>query len=217
MKKLISLLLCGTMLIGSAAAFTFEPLDTDQVLSTELKEEIAAQGAPSAWAADEVDAAIAAGLVPHLTDEPGYQDIITREQFAELAVCAALEMLDGEMHISPASFSDTDNPSVEKAAGLGIVNGVGEGVFDPKAATNREQIAAMLYRAWDLIEIPAASQGLDAYTDSASVSPWAAEAVGAMTASGIMKGTSITTLSPADPCTVEQAILLVYRLYQEVK
>lgn len=172
---------------------------------------------PSAWAKNEIDAAISAGLVPTLTGNPGYQDAITREQFAELALCATLQMTTGETKIKLVSFSDTENPSVRKAAGLGIVTGVGNDLFSPTQATNREQIATMLYRAWGIVGTPAVSQGLDSYTDGASVSSWAADAVGAMAASGIMKGSSDTTLSPAAPCTVEQAILLVYRLYQQVR
>lgn len=172
---------------------------------------------PSSWAESEIEEASMAGLIVDFTDDPDFQDPITREQFAELAFNAVLRIKDGPTTIKPVSFTDTDNKLVQRAAGLGIVNGVGEGRFDPKATTNREQIATMLYRAWGLVGTPAQSQGLDAYADGASVSSWAADAVGAMAASGIMKGTSDVTLSPADPCTVEQAILLVYRLYQEVK
>lgn len=172
---------------------------------------------PSSWAESEIEAASMAGLIVDFTDDPDFQDPITREQFAELAFNAVLRIKDGPTTIKPVSFTDTDNKLVQRAAGLGIVNGVGEGRFDPKATTNREQIATMLYRAWGLVGTPAQSQGLDAYADGASVSSWAADAVGAMAASGIMKGTSGTTLSPADPCTVEQAILLVYRLYLEIK
>lgn len=220
MKKLLSLLLCGVMLVGSAAAFTFEPLDTDQVFSSELKEKMAAEesrtSTPSAWAKAEIDAAIVAGLVPALTGNPGYQDAITREQFAELAFTATMQMTTGETEIKLVTFSDTENPSVRKAAGLGIVNGVGNDLFDPTQTTNREQIATMLQRAWGVVGTPTPAISLTSYTDAGEVSGWAVDAVGSMTASRIMKGTSDTTLSPKAPCTVEQAILLVYRLYQQV-
>lgn len=172
---------------------------------------------PSSWAESEIEAASMAGLIVDFTDDPGFQDAITREQFAELAFNFAMKASNGAAANGTVNFTDTDNMLVRRAAGMGIVNGVGEDRFDPKATTNREQIATMLYRAWGLVGTPAASQGLDGYADGGSVSGWAADAVGAMAASGIMKGTSDTTLSPADPCTVEQAILLVYRLYQEVK
>lgn len=169
-------------------------------------------GQPSGWAQAEIEAAIARGLVPVFTDVPSYQDAITREQFAELVFCTVRSIIDGNFPHPP--FDDTDNPRVLQAAGMGIVNGVGNNLFAPKETTNREQIATMLYRAWDLVRVAGPSEGLEGYTDSGEVSDWAVDAVGAMTAAGIMKGTSDTTLSPKDPCTVEQAILLCYRFYQ---
>lgn len=190
--------------------------EEEQAPEEEPEEELkqGASGQPSAWAAEEVEAAIARGLVFGLTDDPGYQDPITREQFAELAFTTVRAMIDG--NFPHPAFDDCDNPWVLQAAGMGVVNGVGNNLFDPKATTNREQIAAMIYRAWDLVGAPVPPEGLDSYADSGEVSSWAVDAVGVMTASGIMKGTSDTTLSPKGPCTVEQAILLCYRLYHQI-
>lgn len=200
-RKVLSLVLTLTLWVGLC---TTPALAAEEPLSS----------TPSAWAQSEIEAAIDTGLVPSLTDDPGYQDAITREQFAELAFTTVRVMIDG--NFPHPAFDDCDNPRVLQAAGMGVVNGVGDNLFDPKATTNREQIAAMLYRAWDLVGSPVDSEGLDAYADGGEVSSWAVDSVGVMTASGIMKGTSDTTLSPKDPCTVEQAILLCYRLYQQV-
>jgi len=57
--------------------------------------------------------------------------------------------------------------------------------------------------------------GIDKYDDRGEVSDWAVDGVGVLAANGIMKGTSDTTLSPKSPCTVEQSIILIYRLYME--
>lgn len=170
----------------------------------------------SAWAREEIAAAESEGLIPALTDNPNYQAPITREQFAELAVNAVMKMSNGVTANGTVDFTDTDNMQVRRAAGMGIVNGVGEGRFDPKATISREQIATMLHRAWGLTGTPVPAVSLSSYTDAGEVANWAVDAVGSMTASGIMKGTSDTVLSPQAPCTVEQAILLVYRLYQQV-
>ena len=58
--------------------------------------------------------------------------------------------------------------------------------------------------------------GLDSFTDAGQVSGWAADSLAALTASGILQGTSGTTLSPKDTTTVEQAILLTLRAWQEL-
>lgn len=60
--------------------------------------------------------------------------------------------------------------------------------------------------------VPAADS---TFTDQAQVSTWALEGMGTLAANGIMAGTSATTLSPKNACTVEQSILLVYRVYEK--
>lgn len=175
---------------------------------------------PSDWAKAEVDAARAAGIIPTFTGNPGYQDTITREQFAELIVqfvtvaCGKAPELDTTL-----SFTDCTNSAVMLAASAGIVNGVGNDKFDPTAATNREQIATMIYRAINYVkkttgtDLAPKSANLDGFTDKAQLSTWASEGVGVLAANGIMKGTSDTTLSPKNSCTLEQSILLAYRVY----
>lgn len=216
-KKIFASLLIAAMLIPNAFALTIEYIDPGKSFSDEI---IKAETV-SSWAEKEVTAAELSGLVPNMTDLPGYQDTITREQFAELVVRLVTVVL-GEAPKPDASLSFTDcsNPSVMLAASAGIVNGVGNDLFAPKSYTNREQIAVMLHRAIAYISarnginvIPEPASIYD-FTDKHNVSSWAREGVGALAANGIMKGTSKVTLSPKDSCTVEQSILLVYRLYQ---
>ena len=225
MKKCLALLLCAAMLISPALAVKVKPQDLSQVevtFESSVDPELTHQqglGVPSDWARDEVEAAVAAGLVPELTGNPGYQDAITREQFAELALKLVMMTSPGrDLGYTPA-FDDCDNDNVVLAAAMGIVTGVGNNKFDPKTTTNREQIATMLCRAIQYIEEATGETYLGApadlgqFSDRAEISNWAAEGVGLLAANGIMKGTSDTTASPGDPCTVEQSILLVYRFY----
>ena len=85
MKKCLALLLCALMLISPALAVKVKPQDLSQVEVTFDPSVDPAlthgqgAGAPSDWAKAEVEAAVAAELVPELTDDPGYQDPITRE------------------------------------------------------------------------------------------------------------------------------------------
>lgn len=164
-----------------------------------------------------------AGLLTEHTDNYFKEDI-TRFQFAELAVNFAEKATGKEITAAPAdTFTDCTEAAVLKAYAAGIVNGVGDGAFAPDQTTNREQIAAMLYRAVQYIEqnsgkgLDVKSTDISKYTDNAQVSEWAKDAVGVLAANGVMKGTSDTTLSPQASCTVEQGVLLVYRLYRLVK
>ncbi len=213
MKRLIALMLCMSMLILPACAFTFEQLDMDKAASEELKQ----AEAVSDWAADEVQAADELGLVvPSCAFHMGSN--ITRLQFAQLAM-NMWETCEG-ITVAPrdeSPFTDCDDPEVSKAYSVGIVAGTGDGTFDPDGSLTREQLATMLYRVWQSVGGKVTPGGLEGYTDAASVSPWAADAVGAMAAAGIMKGTSETTLDPQASCTIEQSILLVYRLFSTVQ
>ena len=179
----------------------------------------AVAGEPSDWAKAEVEQAVQAGLVPQLTGDPAYQDSLTREQFAQLVVQTLEVLLDSQLTAAPAgTFTDCETPAVLKACEAGIIGGIGGGKFAPAQTTNREQIATMMARAIDYLEensglsLAPKEGSLQGFTDAAQVSGWAAEAMGRMAANGLMEGSN-SALSPQNPCTVEQGILLLVRLY----
>lgn len=225
MKKLISAvlslaLLCGLLGTSAFAIKSVTPLEPEDVLSEERIE----REQVSDWAADELASAQTAGLIPQLTGNPGYRDAITREQFAELALQMVTVAYGEGPDISKAlTFTDCDNPSVLAASAAGIISGVGAGKFDPNVQTNREQIATMVTRAIDYLDrqagtdIAPSSASIDKFSDKGQVSAWAVDGVGTLAANGIMSGTSATTLSPKDSCTVEQSILLLYRVYKQFR
>lgn len=178
----------------------------------------AVEGAPSNWAKAEVEEAMQMGLVPQLTGNPAYQDSLTREQFAQLVVQTVEVILGRQLTAASAdTFTDCTTPAVLKACEAGIIGGIGGGKFAPEQTTNREQIATMMARAIDYLEensglsLAPKEGSLEGFTDAAQVSSWAAEAMGRMAANGLMEGSN-SALSPQNPCTVEQGILLLVRL-----
>lgn len=76
-------------------------------------------------------------------------DTITREEMAKIIVAFAAPVVDAEK--KPA-FTDLDEvsawavESVEKAVASGLMNGVGEGRFNPKQSARREEAIVVLYR-----------------------------------------------------------------------
>lgn len=187
-----------------------------------LSEEQIEREQVSDWAKEEFDIANSLGLVPPLTDQPAFTGSITREQFAELIVNMVEKVLDEKINGAPSdTFTDTSNVAVLKAYEAGIITGVGEGKFAPKDTTNREQIATMIYRATQYLaeqtgkNLTPNAGSVEMFADKASISDWAVEGVGKLAANDIMQGTSDTTASPKDACTVEQSILLIYRVYQK--
>lgn len=179
--------------------------------------QLAQFGKPSTWASGEVRRAQTEGLTAALDPDAGCQAAATRLQFAQLAV-SLTQRLTGE-ELSPAAestFSDCTDLSARKAYQAGIVNGTAPGVFDPHSVLTREQLATMLWRVMETVQPSGGepSQDLSAYPDGHQVSPWAKEAVSALAHRGILKGDGGGNISPQSPCTVEQAVVLTYRVFQ---
>lgn len=182
---------------------------------------------PSEWAKEEVAKAEEFGLLAGL-ENINYQSNITRADFAKLimncvspALGLSTEELAGD---NGAQFTDIDDVSVNAAALLGIVKGVGEGKFQPEKEISRQEIAVMMHRAINAVSIlldkeyiSVATDDLSAYTDAASVADWAKAGVATLAANEIMKGTGEGVLSPLSQTTVEQAILLATRIFDLMK
>ena len=169
---------------------------------------------PSSWAADSVNAAITAGIVPQ-TLQAQYTQATTRVEFCALAV-ALYETATGREIQERARFNDTSDINVQKMGALGVVNGISEGIFAPDQKLTREQAATMLARLAAAIGKPLTGQRTT-FTDSSRISTWAAEAVGQMQASGIMGGVGDNRFAPMDDYTREQSILTMLRLFDVAK
>jgi alpha-tubulin suppressor-like RCC1 family protein len=182
---------------------------------------------PSTWAAEGVSEAIELGLVPKDL-QLQYTTKITRAEFCKLLV-AILEKRTGqtadklltaaECYIDTGKFTDTSDTDVLTINALGVVNGKGGGLFDPKGYITRQEAATMLYRLGDMLgrTIVPDSKG---YADSAQIAAWAQEAVDFIAAAydgksitPVMQGVSGNRFDPNGYFTREQAILTALRAF----
>jgi hypothetical protein len=172
---------------------------------------------PSAWAKADIDKAKANGLTTERVLKD-YQKAITREEFCELTV-NLYEKLSGKTAEPAASnsFVDTDNIAVLKAYKLGIVNGTGNGEFSPDKLLNREQMAKMFFSTLQLEykNIGDAEEELS-FTDKDKISIWAKQAVNYMFKEKIILGSN-NQFNPQQEASREQAIALVYRVFEKFK
>ena len=169
---------------------------------------------PSSWAAEQVNAAIAAGIVP-ASLQSKYTQTATRAEFCALAV-AMYETVTGSEITDRLTFADTSDPNVEKMAALGVVNGTGGNNFSPNDPLNREQAATILARLSGALGKPI-SASAPTFNDNASISSWAFDSVGQVQAAKIMEGTGGNNFSPAVGYSREQCIITMMRLYDQVK
>lgn len=172
----------------------------------------------SAWAQSDVNFALNDNLLDLDLLGNDYTKNISRLQFCSVVVRLAEEMTGKT--ITPAAantFTDTNSPYVLKAYAAGITSGTSATTFSPDATLNRQQMATFLYRTLRYIEknsdykYTSYTSKLANYADNAQIESWAVESMAFMNALDLIKGTSDTTLSPNNKCTIEQAIAVAER------
>lgn len=191
----------------------------------------------SSWAQDEVQKADALGLIPGaIQGLETYRAPITRAQFCEMVVnfvarqqgsdLAPFEKLltrytveYDDQGMVKAPFSDTAAEGVETMAYyLGIVNGKGDGKFDPDGLLTRQEAATMLARTYEacmgIYKAVPVLEGAPSYPDQAAISDWAKDAVTLMALWKVMNGMDDGTFAPQANYTVEQCILTLLRLWE---
>lgn len=196
-KKLLSAILAALILLGMTAY---------------------ADGGFSDWAAADAAAAIAAGYVPTELQNDGRADI-TRLEFSHMAIMfiAALRGTNADKTAEPYGgkpFSDTDDRYITAAYHMGILNGRGDGTFDPYACITRQEAAKIItcvysaYTGSRLFDIPYDLT----YADTADIAPWAKNYVSLVTAHRLMEGDNNGSFLPFSAYTVEQSIAVFERL-----
>ena len=100
--------------------------------------------------------------------------------------------------------------AVSWASGAGIVSGYGDGRFGPNDQITREQLALMLFRYAQLLELHTGGRdSLAGFSDSGALSGWAREAVAWAVDSGILSGLPDGTLAPAATATRAEAAAML--------
>ena len=145
---------------------------------------------------------------------------LTRAMFVTV-----LYRMEGEPATEAAAFTDVATGSwyekaVAWASANGIVNGVSATEFGPDANITREQMAAIIYRYAKYKEVDVSvgeNTNILSYEDFGDISEYAIEALQFVCGSGIINGTSATTLAPKENATRAQAAKIFTHTAQLVK
>ncbi len=185
------------------------------------------QNRPSDWALEECFLALDNGLIPYALQK-NYQSPITRGDFCH-AVINMLMVREGAgsidellarhgLAMQSGIFTDTENRDILAANLLGIVNGVGNGLFQPERSISRQEAAAMLMRTARVMGVTSGSAR--EFSDTDGLQNWAKEGIdfvsGLVSRDGraVMGGTGADAFSPLNDYTTEQSILTIYRLFR---
>jgi hypothetical protein len=140
---------------------------------------------------------------------------VTRGQF----IVMLLRAYGIEPDSNPSSnFADAGNTYytnyLAKAKDLGISAGVGNNLFAPDQQITRQEMFTLLYRALNVLdELPAAtsSKTLSSFSDAASVSDYAKDAMTALVQGGVIAG-SDGKLNPQGQSSRAQMVQVLYNL-----
>ncbi len=128
-----------------------------------------------------------------------------------------LYRMSGNDNAPDAGFSDVPADAYYRAAlnwavDAGIINGMGDNLFMPDGDATREQLAVILFRyAGYLGKSTSETTSLRGYTDRNDVSGYALTAMQWAVGTGIIRGTSDTTLSPQMSTTRQQLATMLVR------
>jgi hypothetical protein len=124
-----------------------------------------------------------------------------------LACCLVASMMTTAF---AASYTDTAGTGAESAierwTAAGVVDGNGDGSFNPKGSMTRAQAAAVFTRLLKLTD----EGDISAFTDIKS-DAWYAPYVAKCVAAGILNGTGKDTMSPSDTLSREQMFVMTCR------
>ena len=146
---------------------------------------------------------------------------MTRAQYAAIIVKALGLKPDSQ---AAAGFTDVPEGSwfaafVGTACAYGIVQGRGDGTFDPQGTINRQEAAVMTARAAALCGMDTAldatgiRQYIAQFTDYVQVSKWARESVAFCFKAGILVSDEFDeNIEPGESITRGEVALMVYRL-----
>ena len=193
MKKtalILTLLLCLTLLSSPTA--------------------LAEIGEPSAWAIPFIERSSELELIPG-SFYGRFSHSITRVEFCAIAV-RIFEGVTACSITEYAEFYDTDDPDVAKLAGIGVIRGIEENIFEPERDISREEAAVLLANLMGALGRPLRESSAT-FADLSSIADWARHEVGQVQAQGIMVGLQGNIFDPKGSLTIEQTIKTMLVIY----
>ncbi|MFZ5968066.1 MAG: S-layer homology domain-containing protein [Bacillota bacterium] len=172
------------------------------------------------WAKDYIELLaakhITSGVDANNFDPKG---IVTRAQFTTFLVKA----LNIDLDSYKGMFSDVPQGKwftlyIEAAAKAGLVNGVGEGKFNPDGTITRQEMAVMVMNAYKYVTgkriVDEAQKSTAVFKDSDEISSWAKDSVLAAQANGIINGTPQNTFEPKGNAQRDAAATVIIKLLE---
>ena len=212
----------STTALASGTRYTFRMPDSDVTISATFKSRNYTSNftdvARTEWYYEAVSYVATEGLMNGVSaTQFNPNGTASRAQIVTI-----LWRLAGEPSALTGAFTDVPageyySTAVAWASRQGIVTGVGNNRFEPNSNITREQLAVILYRyAQDAGYSTTASGSITGYYDYARVNGYARTALQWAVGTGLITGTSSTTLSPQDTATRAQVATILMRFCENI-
>ena len=165
------------------------------------------------WGAEAINAMLKANIISMPEDKRFRpEDAVTREEFVKLLVLTFDIPVKEEVEeiFTDVTSDKWSAPYVYAAHAAGIVNGIGDGIFGAQDTLSRQDMATMIYRAFKYCGLEAEGESLVSFTDDASISDYAREAVYSLCKAGAINGMDDGSFAPTNLCTRAQAAKVLY-------
>lgn len=168
------------------------------------------------WAKESIEALAARKVVDGIGDNAFDPDNkVTRAQFIKLLM-KALELEDetAQCSLSDVKPGEWYYNSIAAAQKLGIVVGKEDGTFGVEDEISRQDMAVMVYRAAELLQLELENQTINTaeFIDKSEIAEYAVQQVAAMQKAGIILGDN-GRFMPRDNATRAEAAVIIYRVF----
>ena len=114
---------------------------------------------------------------------------------------------------NPNPFTDCDSESVYALSRLGVIDGRGNGIFDPDAAITRQEAAKLLSNTAGVLGLAHTEIWFE-YSDAQEADDWAQPFIQEVSNLGVMLGVAEGVFDPLGTYTREQSVITMLRLYR---
>ncbi len=173
------------------------------------------------WYCDAVQFVVDRGLFNGVgPDQFAPHDVMTRAMLVTVLYRYSGDSVAWEPVFDDVSSGTWYSAAVTWAAQNGVVNGVGNGKFDPEGTITREQLATILYRYATKIGADTSARAELNFPDTDRLSSWAADGMQWAVAEGLIQGSgtgSDVKLLPDDGATRAQVATVLMRFIQKLQ
>ncbi len=178
------------------------------------------------WAKGSIAYVTVKGLFNGMTDTTFAPDTEMTRAMYVVVLSRFGTKIDAKWQIpcdSPKQFDDIAagewySDAVAWAGGTGLVNGMGNNMFEPSRPITREQLAVMTVNFARLCgaQLPSNVEAVT-FADSGSIQDWAVDAVRVAQQAGLINGRTDGTFAPQDTATRAEVAAILHRFVTLVK